>query len=162
LADFGGPHHGTYIQHVFCCILTGICWLSGCNGISQTYTELEWHFSKVESYSGVSQIHGNCSGVCPINPKIYAYRQWCIHQMCIILISNTLYYGLNKKDKKWQVFFGTLFTHLDQNLCLFYIVEYNVFRIETRKTWSIHYCLCVCICFRIFWNFKNIFSKNSK
>jgi hypothetical protein len=67
LADFDGPHHGTYIWQVFRRILTSICWLSGCNGVSQTYTELEWYFSKVKSWSGVSQIRGNCSGVYPIN-----------------------------------------------------------------------------------------------
>jgi hypothetical protein len=33
------------------------------------YKELQWHFSKDENYSGISQIAGNCSGVYPINPN---------------------------------------------------------------------------------------------
>jgi hypothetical protein len=39
------------------------------------YRELQWRFSKVENYSGVSQIRGNCSGVYPINP-IYDKVPW--------------------------------------------------------------------------------------
>jgi hypothetical protein len=35
------------------------------------YTKLQWRFSKVDNYSGVSQIRGNCNGVYPINPKIF-------------------------------------------------------------------------------------------
>jgi hypothetical protein len=61
-----------YIQSVIRRILTGICWVSGCNGVSQTYTKLEWHFSEVKSYNSVSQIRGNCNSIYPINPFFYA------------------------------------------------------------------------------------------
>jgi hypothetical protein len=37
------------------------------------YRELQWRFSKVGNCSGVSQIVENCSGVYPINPKLWVF-----------------------------------------------------------------------------------------
>jgi hypothetical protein len=34
------------------------------------YKELQWRFSKVQSYSDVFQIAKNCDGTYPINPKL--------------------------------------------------------------------------------------------
>jgi hypothetical protein len=63
-----GPTTCTYVRLKIRCIMNSISCLRGRNGISQRYTYLQWHFSNVESCNGVSQFHGNCNGVYPINP----------------------------------------------------------------------------------------------
>lgn len=69
------------------------------NGIYRMYKELQWHFSKDESCSGVSQIARNCSGVyLHIKDKLHSFIHVYLHNFICTIFMDFCFLNLASGD----------------------------------------------------------------